>query len=179
MKAVDNAKIAELLKEAAASPRRRTHFNLHESTDDPTNRLLVVCQPDTVIAPHRHMTKWELFTILEGKIAAYTYGAEWLQQVRMYIIENMRVVQEYIEAHIPGIKVYPTQASFLMWLDCREMGLSQPELVSLFQDKAGLALNDGSIFGPGGEGHMRLNVGCPRSILLDAMQRLAEAVKQK
>lgn len=115
----------------------------------------------------------------EATIAAYTYGAEWLQQVRMYIIENMRVVQEYIEAHIPGIKVYPTQASFLMWLDCREMGLSQTELVSLFQDKAGLALNDGSIFGPGGEGHMRLNVGCPRSILLDAMQRLAEAVKQK
>ena len=48
MKTVDNAKIAELLKEAAASPRRRTHFNLHESTDDPTNRLLVVCQPDTL-----------------------------------------------------------------------------------------------------------------------------------
>ena len=111
----------------------------------------------------------------EATVAAYTYGAEWLQQLRMYVIENMRVVEEYLKAHIPAIKVYPAQASFLMWLDCREMGLTQPELVQLFQDKAGLALNDGTMFGPGGEGYMRLNVGCPRSILLEAMHRLDAA----
>ncbi len=73
MKTVDITKITALLKEATNNPRRRTHYNLHESTADPTNRLLVVCQPDTVIAPHRHMDKWELFTILEGEIVAYTY----------------------------------------------------------------------------------------------------------
>lgn len=113
----------------------------------------------------------------EATIAAYTLGAEWLQQLRMYIMENMRVVEEFIKTNIPAIKVYPTQASFLMWFDCRPLGLTQPELVRLFEDKAGLGLNDGSIFGPGGEGHMRLNVGCPRSILLKAMQSLANAVK--
>lgn len=93
MKTVDNAKIAELLKEAAASPRRRTHFNLHESTDDPTNRLLVVCQPDTVIAPHRHMTKWELFTILEGKIAAYTYDDGGNVQEKVILGEDAKIVE--------------------------------------------------------------------------------------
>lgn len=112
-------------------------------------------------------------------IAAYTYGAEWLQQVRMYIMENVRVVDEFLQSNIPGIRIYRPQASFLIWLDCRGLGLSQEELVDLFQNRAGLALNDGSIFGPGGEGHMRLNIGCPRSLLLEALEALKKAVGQK
>ena len=111
--------------------------------------------------------------------AAYTYGAEWLQQMRMYIMENVRFVEEFMKQHLPKIKVYQPQASFLVWLDCRELKLSQEELVHLFKDKAGLALNDGSIFGPGGEGHMRLNIGCPRSVLDKAMNALKKAVDKK
>ena len=111
--------------------------------------------------------------------AAYTYGAEWLQQMRMYIMENVRFVEEFMKQHLPKIKVYQPQASFLVWLDCRELKLSQDELVHLFKDKAGLALNDGSIFGPGGEGHMRLNIGCPRSVLDKAMNALKKAVDKK
>jgi len=111
--------------------------------------------------------------------AAYTYGAEWLQQMRAYVIENVNFVNEFLQQHIPQIKVYMPQASFLVWLDCRELGLSQPELVSLFEDKAKLALNDGSMFGPGGEGFMRLNVGCPHSILESAMDALEKAIKGK
>lgn len=111
--------------------------------------------------------------------AAYTYGAEWLQQMRMYIMENVRFVEEFMKLHLPKIKVYQPQASFLVWLDCRELKLSQDELVHLFKDKAGLALNDGSIFGPGGEGHMRLNIGCPRSVLDKAMNALKKAVDKK
>jgi len=108
--------------------------------------------------------------------AAYTYGAEWLQQMRTYIVDNVRFVDSYFKANIPEIRVYFPQASFLVWLDCRDMKLNQSELVDLFQKKAGLALNDGSIFGPGGEGHMRLNVGCPRSILVSALSSLKNAV---
>ena len=111
--------------------------------------------------------------------AAYTYGAEWLQQMRMYITENVRFVDEYCKSKLPKIKVYPPQASFLVWLDCRDLKLSQPELVSLFQDKAGLLLNDGSMFGPGGEGHMRLNIGCPRSVLSSALDALKKAIDKK
>lgn len=108
--------------------------------------------------------------------AAYTYGAEWLQQMRSYVIENVNFVDEYLKKNIPQIKVYRPQASFLVWLDCRELKLSQPELVQLFEDKAGLALNDGTMFGKEGEGFMRLNIGCPRSILNQALESLKKAI---
>ncbi|SEF61588.1 MalY/PatB family protein [Parabacteroides chinchillae] len=115
----------------------------------------------------------------EATTAAYTYGAEWLQQMRMYIMENVRFVDEFIKTNLPKIKMYMPQASFLIWLDCRELKLNQEELVDLFQNKAGLALNDGSIFGPGGEGHMRLNIGCPRSILETSLNALKKALNKE
>lgn len=108
--------------------------------------------------------------------AAYTYGAEWLQQMRSYVIENVNFVDEYLKKNIPQIKVYRPQASFLVWLDCRELKLTQPELVQLFEDKAGLALNDGTMFGKEGEGFMRLNIGCPRSILNQALESLKKVI---
>lgn len=111
--------------------------------------------------------------------AAYTYGAEWLQQMRMYIMENVRFVDEFFKTKLPKIKVYPPQASFLVWLDCRDLKLPQEELVKLFQEKAGLLLNDGSMFGSGGEGYMRLNIGCPRSVLDTALNALKKAIDKK
>lgn len=108
--------------------------------------------------------------------AAYTYGAEWLQQMRSYVIENVNFVDEYLKKNIPQIKVYRPQASFLVWLDCRKLKLAQPELVQLFEDNAGLALNDGTMFGKEGEGFMRLNIGCPRSILNQALESLKKAI---
>lgn len=110
--------------------------------------------------------------------AAYTYGAEWLQQMRQYVIANMNYVDEYLKNHIPQIKVYPAQASFLLWLDCRELNLSQEELVRLFVEDARLALNDGRIFGAEGVGYMRLNIGCPRAVLEKALPALAQAVNK-
>lgn len=73
MKIVDDALLTGLLEKAAAAPRRRTNYNLHDSTEEPTNRLLNAMQPDTVIAPHRHPDKWELFAQLSGRIAVYLY----------------------------------------------------------------------------------------------------------
>lgn len=116
-----------------------------------------------------------IFAFIATK-AAYTYGAEWLQQMRSYVIENVNFVDEYLKKNIPQIKVYRPQASFLVWLDCRELKLTQPELVQLFEDKAGLALNDGTMFGKEGEGFMRLNIGCPRSILNKALESLKKAI---
>ena len=69
------------------------------------------------------------------------------------------------------------QASFLVWLDCRGLGLDHDALIDLFVNKARLALNDGEAFGPGGEGHMRMNVGAPRALLAEALDRLKEAVE--
>ncbi len=115
----------------------------------------------------------------EATIAAYTYGAEWLQQMRMYVMENVSYVDRYLKAEIPRIKAYIPQSSFLLWLDCRDLKLPQDKLVDLFTNKAGLALNDGSMFGPGGEGFMRLNVGCPRSVLEQALFQLKKALQKK
>lgn len=111
--------------------------------------------------------------------AAYTYGAEWLQQMRTYVMENVRTIDIFFKTYIPKIKVFQPQASFLVWLDCRDLNLTQNELVYLFKDKAGLALNDGKMFGPGGEGFMRMNVGCSRVILEQALNALKEAIDKK
>ncbi len=73
MKIIDVAKMAELAKLAEESPRRRTHFNLHESLDEGIHRLCIAAEPDTVIHPHRHKDKWELFFILKGAADVYTY----------------------------------------------------------------------------------------------------------
>lgn len=109
-------------------------------------------------------------------IAAYQHGEQWRRQMLAYIEENIRFVEEYFQQHIPAIKPVRPQASFLVWLDCRGLGLSHEALVDLFVNKAHLALNDGEMFGPGGEGFMRMNVGTPRSILLQALLQLEEVI---
>lgn len=110
--------------------------------------------------------------------AAFREGEEWRQEMLRYIERNILFVEEFCRMRIPQIRPMRPQASFLVWLDCTALKLSQSELVSLFVDKAGLALNDGAMFGKEGEGFMRLNVGCPQSILREALERLEKAVNQ-
>lgn len=108
--------------------------------------------------------------------SAYKCGSEWLDQAKNYIENNIIAVEEYCAKHIPAIKPIRPLASFLVWLDCSALNLSHEELVDLFVNKAGLALNDGEMFGLGGNGHMRLNVGTPRKILLKALDNLKDAI---
>ena len=108
--------------------------------------------------------------------AAYRHGSQWLGEAIAYIEGNVLFVEKFLSERIPEIKPVRPQASFLVWLDCKGLGLQGRELADLFTDGAHLGLNDGEIFGPGGECHMRLNVGCPRSVLEQAMEQLAEAV---
>ena len=107
--------------------------------------------------------------------AAYSNGTEWLDQCLAYIQGNIDYVDAFLQEHTPKIKAIRPQASFLVWLDCREMGLTQEALVDFFVDKAHLALNDGTAFGQEGTGFMRLNVASSRSVLEQAMKQLAEA----
>ncbi|MCR4765273.1 MAG: pyridoxal phosphate-dependent aminotransferase [Bacteroidaceae bacterium] len=108
--------------------------------------------------------------------AAYTYGEDWLDQMLAYVQDNINFTETYLKDNIPSISMLKPQASYLVFLDCRQLGLTQEELVNLFVDKAHLALNDGTMFGKPGEGFMRLNVGCPRSVLQQALQQLKQAV---
>lgn len=109
--------------------------------------------------------------------AAYTYGREWRKQMLDYVQSNIDYVDRYIKENIPQIHCVRPDASFLIWLDCRKLGLSQEDLVDLFANKACIYLNDGEMFGEQGRGFMRLNVGCPRSILESALKCLADAVR--
>lgn len=109
-------------------------------------------------------------------IAAFTQGEEWRRQMLRYVEGNVEYVIDFCRKHIPSIHPLRPQASFLVWLDCRELNLSHDRLQHLFVDEAHLALNDGEMFGPGGEGFMRLNVGTQRTILEQAMDSLARAV---
>ena len=107
--------------------------------------------------------------------AAYTHGTEWLDQCLAYIQGNIDYVDNFLKTHAPRIKAIRPQASYLVWLDCRELGLNQEVLNDFFADKAHLALNDGAMFGKEGTGYMRLNVASPRSVIEQAMKQLAEA----
>lgn len=107
--------------------------------------------------------------------AAYSHGTEWLDQCLAYIQSNIDYVDAFLKNHVPKIKVIRPQASYLVWLDCREMELSQEALNDFFVDKAHLALNDGASFGVEGTGFMRLNVASPRSVLEQAMNQLYKA----
>ena len=93
-----------------------------------------------------------------------------------YIEGNVEFVIDYFAKHMPAIKPLRPQASFLVWLDCRQLGLTQPQLVDLFVNKAHLALNDGEMFGKEGIGFMRLNVASPRSVLEQALKQLEAAM---
>lgn len=111
-------------------------------------------------------------------IAALREGEEWRREMLHYVEKNIDFVIDYCKEFIPAIRPLRPQASFLVWLDCRELGLNHDQLQDLFVDKAHLALNDGEMFGQGGEGYMRLNVAEPQSVLKQALEQLREAVQK-
>lgn len=114
----------------------------------------------------------------EATRAAYTdAGWNWRKEMLSYVEKNVEFVSGWLAENLPEIHAVIPEASFLIWLDCRKLGLTQPQLVDLFVNKARLALNDGTMFGKEGEGFMRLNVGCPRAKLESALKNLASAVK--
>ena len=107
--------------------------------------------------------------------AAYSNGTEWLEQCLAYIQGNIDYLDHYLKTYMPKIKAMLPMASYLVWLDCRELNLSQQQLEDFFVSPAHLALNSGTTFGKEGTGFMRMNVGCPRSVLEQAMKQLKEA----
>lgn len=111
-------------------------------------------------------------------IAAFKNGEQWRKAMSHYVEQNIIFMEEYCKTHLPKIKPLRPEASFLVWLDCRALGLNHEQLIDLFVNKAHLALNDGEMFGKGGAGFMRVNVGTPRAILTKALEQLTEAVAE-
>lgn len=111
--------------------------------------------------------------------AAYSHGAEWLDELRGYLMENIIFVRRFLADEIPEIQAVEPQGTYLLWLDCRELGLGNEELRNFFLEKAGLWLNNGYEFGAGGEGFMRCNIAAPREVLVTAMNRLKAAINEQ
>ena len=108
--------------------------------------------------------------------AAYKYGEEWLEELKIYLKSNIDFVREFLKDKLPNIKLIEPEGTYLLWLDCRELELSEKERQGLIQDKAKLWLDTGTMFGKAGAGFERINIACPRKTLKEAMNRLKEAI---
>ena len=111
--------------------------------------------------------------------AAFRYGGEWLEQLLPYLEGNIDFAEEYLKANIPEIRFCKPECTYMIWLDCRGLGLKGDELPKFMIEEAGLALNDGRSFGTEGAGYMRMNIACPRSTLVKALEQLKAAVDKK
>lgn len=107
--------------------------------------------------------------------AAYQHGQEWLDQLLVYLKGNRDFICHYVQQELPHIQMGLPEGTYLAWLDCRHTGI-EGNPYQFFLEKAHLAFNDGATFGKGGEGFIRLNFGCPRSILEQALERIKNAL---
>lgn len=116
---------------------------------------------------------------IEANKAAFTQSEDWYQEMMAYLQGNIDYVYDFVEENLaPKIKINKPQATFLMWMDARGLGMEPEELSEFFKFKAKLLLNDGSLFGDQGNGYMRMNIATPRYNLEKAMKQLKEAVDQ-
>ncbi len=110
--------------------------------------------------------------------AAFAHGEDWLRQMLEYLSENVKTLEQFLTERMPKVKAVLPEASYLAWLDFSDYGYSHKELADKLLNEAKVALNDGTTFG--GDAYrccFRLNLGCPKSMLLDALERIAVAIK--
>ena len=123
-----------------------------------------------------HLNMSGIFGIT-GTQAAYSNGKEWLEELLLYLWRNVETVRAFLNEKIPEILLIEPEGTYLLWLDCRRLGMNDDELADFFVREAGLALSSGIMFGPGGSGFMRMNIGCPVRSILSALSALEKAVK--
>lgn len=111
--------------------------------------------------------------------AAYKHGEEWLEHLLIYLQENLKFLLDYFRNNIPEINVIKPEGTYLVWLDCRNLGLNSKELLEFMVHKAKIGLNDGATFGLSGEGFLRINIACPRAILIEGLRRMERAILWK
>ncbi len=109
--------------------------------------------------------------------AAYRDGAPWLNELMDYLAGTRDMVRDYLQQHLPQIKMVESEGTYLLWLDCREMGLNDKQLKDFFVQKAGVGMSPGTMFGAGGSGHMRMNIGAPRSLIKQALENISAALR--
>ena len=110
---------------------------------------------------------------------AYKYGENWLIELKEYLHENLIYVKDFLEKHIPEVKLIEPEGTYLVWLDFNQLGLSEEELEELITNKAKLWLDAGTMFGPEGLGFQRINIACPRETLSFALTSLHNAIEEQ
>ncbi|OAJ70214.1 aminotransferase [Methylobacillus sp. MM3] len=123
-----------------------------------------------------HMTAGNPFSLTAFE-AAYREGAPWLESLMAYLQKTRDEAARYIELELPRIKLIPAEGTYLLWLDCRELGMRDDELKRFMIHEAGLGLSPGIAFGMGGSGFMRMNIGAPRSLVMEALEKLKAALR--
>ena len=121
------------------------------------------------------LVPWINLMGLAAAQAAYGKGQEWLDQLLVYLEANRDYLHEFVQRELPGITMTGPEATFLAWLDCRQAGIDGSPY-EFFLQNARVALSDGAAFGPGGEGFVRLNFGCSRALLVEALERMKRAL---
>jgi cystathionine beta-lyase len=121
-----------------------------------------------------HLGSGNLFGLTAFE-AAYTYGDIWLEQLLEYLWGNVLYLKDFLEKQIPQIKLIHPEGTYLLWLDMRELGLTDRQIREILINKAKVGFNYGPDFGPGGEGFQRINIGCPRIMLREAMEKVKNA----
>lgn len=111
-------------------------------------------------------------------IAAFTQGGEWLDELRSYLYENKQTMSSYLKAHVPQLKLLPSQATYLLWLDCAALPGTAEEIAEKIRRKTGLYLSEGGQFGGDGNHFLRFNIACPRSVLEDGLERLRRGAEE-
>ena len=114
---------------------------------------------------------------VEAAVAAFTKGEAWLDTLRVYIQENKNYVENFMKKEVPQIRPVPSEATYLLWLDCREMQGCATEFTQYLREHTGLYLSEGRQYGESGSSFIRMNIACPRSRVEDGMKRLAEGVR--
>ena len=106
--------------------------------------------------------------------AAYEHGAQWLDELLVYLQGNITYIRDYLSEHLPKIHLIEPEGTYLLWMDFREYGLSPEALNAKILKDAKIWFNEGSMFGPEGAGFMRINIASPRGMIIEAMERLGE-----
>jgi cysteine-S-conjugate beta-lyase len=108
--------------------------------------------------------------------AAYNQGETWLETLLTYLKQTRDFVADYLVKQIPQIKLIAAEGTYLLWLDCRALNMSDAELKLFFVQQAGLGLSPGTLFGEAGSGFMRMNIGAPKAVIADALENIKKAL---
>lgn len=114
---------------------------------------------------------------VDAAIVAFTKGADWLDALRAYIYENKQYAVQYVKEQIPEMEILPSEATYLLWIYCKDLPENSREIAHRIRKKTGLFLSAGSGFSGDGDRFLRLNIACPRALLKDGMERLKRGVE--